>query len=568
MDKYYIYEDKLINSFLFIPKFLFSDARFKKLNIADKLMYSLYLERYSISQYYDEIGKYIIFTDEELMDKLYYSRRTCIRSRSKLEELSLIKVKKTTTYNKIYLLNCFNTTKGLHFFEEKDLDALKFYQFPRDFFDDTFKNLPLNAKMVYTVFLDTLSLSQMNYFVDESERIYFQETLDIQVKKLNISAPVIREARYMLMVCGLLLEYKTFTEDIRYYPLKLSHFIDRTEEYKKCSTAKEKKSYIEMVTQEDKQELILKPLKIGVKLKELRKESKMTQSDVINKLKELGYTITQQSYSYYERGKLHISKELYDICYKILTESKQSSQNTIPKQIKDTLLQDENKELAYITSPEEIFDTSKQSENKDLAHHTMQKQNIATSSQDDKKEMTYDVENFDTSQNKKVTSAKRKNSHINYTERNNTEKNYTKEFIELINNINNIINSSNILYDDKDYLIACFDSLRIYKKFYLNTSQELYTTKDLVIELSKLNNKSTCEKVFMNVLDRITTSGYIFKTPDAQINCFITFLLNELKKLSKEEEQPSWFNKRKFERLPERTFDFDEDVKNYKWWEE
>lgn len=60
MDKYYKYEDKIVNSFLFVPKFLFSDERFMKLSVTEKLIYSLYLHRYTISQYHDEIGRYII----------------------------------------------------------------------------------------------------------------------------------------------------------------------------------------------------------------------------------------------------------------------------------------------------------------------------------------------------------------------------------------------------------------------------------------------------------------------------------------------------------------------------
>ena len=195
MDKYYKYEDKIVNSFLFVPKFLFSDERFMKLSVTEKLIYSLYLHRYTISRYFDEIGRYIIFTDEDIVDKLYITARTCIRARKKLEEANLIKIQKTLTYNKIYLVNVLKASESEHFFNENDLEGLKFYQFPREFFEDTYKNLTLNAKMVYTVFLDTLTLSQMNYFVDSNKRIYFQENMDIQIKKLNLTKPTIREAR-------------------------------------------------------------------------------------------------------------------------------------------------------------------------------------------------------------------------------------------------------------------------------------------------------------------------------------------------------------------------------------
>lgn len=540
MDKYYKYEDKIVNSFLFVPKFLFSDERFMKLSVTEKLIYSLYLHRYTISQYHDEIGRYIIFTDDDIVDKLYITSRTCIRARKKLEEANLIKIQKTLTYNKIYLVNVLKASESEHFFNENDLEGLKFYQFPREFFEDTYKNLTLNAKMVYTVFLDTLTLSQMNYFVDSNKRIYFQENMDIQIKKLNLTKPTIREARYLLMVCGLLLEYKTFTEDIRYYPLKLSHFTDRTAEYKKCKTAKEKKEFIEMTTKQDKDELILNPLKIGVKLKDYRKDAGLTQTRLISLLREKNVDITQQTYSSYENGKLHIKKELYDICLECI--------------------QDEKKKLSEYTRPKENIVMNDNSKEKNC--HDIQAEN---------KEMSLVEEKLFTNEKKELTSPERKESHINYTYTNKKENNYNEKLIELINSINNIINTSHILLEEKDYLTACFDKLRIYKRFYLNTSQELFTTERLYEVLQKMNERNKVEEVCLKILDRIETSHYQFKTPDSAINCFITFLLNELKVEEKQaDDVPEWFSKKKFQfgRLPERHVDVSDDIKNLKWWED
>lgn len=537
MNKYYKYQDKIINSFLFVPKFLFSDKRFIKLNTTDKLIYSLYLERYSITQYQDKVGKYIIYTDEDIVDKLYINERTCMRTRKRLEECHLIQVQKTATYNKIYLLNCFSNSNQSHFFNEDDLESLKFYQFPRELFNDNYKNLSLNSKMVYTVFLDTLNLSQMNYFVDENERIYFQETVDIQIKKLNLTAPTVREARYLLMVCGLLLEYKTFSEDIRYYPLKLSHFTDRTQEYKKCKTAKEKKSYIEKVTHDDKEELILNPLRIGVRLKSLRKEIGLSQVLLVSLLKKQNIILTQQAYSSYERGKTHIPKDIYDACIKII-------QNEKKKTTGDTILK-EKIVMSYNTEEKNSHEIQSQS-----------------------KDLSFDEENNVISQKQELSHAKRKKSHTNYTETNLTENNKTEEFILLINKINNIINTSYILRDNKDYLIACFDKLRIYKKFYLNTSQEMYKTEDLITVFKELNNKEEIEQIFMSVLDKIEMNHYTFKTPDSQINCFITFLLNELKYRKKEENHPSWFKPKNYNRVTSSFIDVDDEIKNYNWWDE
>lgn len=543
MEKYYKYDDKIVNSFLFVPKFLFSDKRYKKLSISDKLIYSLYLHRYTISKYNDDIGRYIIFSDEDLTERLNITQRTCVRAKKKLEELGLIKIQRTVGYNKIYLVNTNKSSDEItHFFTEDDLEGLKFYKYPREFFNEKYNNLSLNAKMVYTVFLDTLSLSQVNYFVDENERIYFQEEKEIQMKKLNLTGPTIKEARNLLMVCGLLLEYRTFI-DIRYYPLKLSHYIDRVDEYKKCKSAKEKNDYIEKITKADKEELILNPLKIGVKLKKYREEAGLTQLQVVERLKKKGVSISKSSYSSYETGTVHITKERFDLCVEcILGQTKDMSLKNGPKEknvTKDDVDIKANEKNCHVQSV--------QSKNKSVVE-----------------------ENDVTDQDKDMSFAKARKSHTNNTELKENEKNYNEKLIELINSINNSINTSHILLEERDYLIACFDKLRIYKRFYLNTSQELFTTERLYEVLEKMNDRNKVEEICMKILDRIETSHYRFNSPDAAINCFITFLLNDLKVEQKNEDVPAWFAKKKFQysRLPERQIDVPDEVKDFKWWEE
>ena len=183
--------------------------------------------------------------------------------------------------------------------------------------------------------------------------------------------------------------------------------------------------------------------------------------------------------------------------------------------------------------------------------------------QAENKEMSLVEEKLVTSEKKELTSPERKESHINYTYTNKTENNYNEKLIELINYINNIINTSHILLEEKDYLTACFDKLRIYKRFYLNTSQELFTTERLYEVLQKMNERNKVEEVCLKILDRI-------ETPDSAINCFITFLLNELKVEEQKEDVPEWFSKKKFQfnRLPERHIDVSDDIKDLKWWED
>ena len=65
-DNFYFSKDDIkINSFILIPKILFTDDKYKNLTILAKMMYSLYLNRYSSTIYKDTNGPYIIFSDKE-----------------------------------------------------------------------------------------------------------------------------------------------------------------------------------------------------------------------------------------------------------------------------------------------------------------------------------------------------------------------------------------------------------------------------------------------------------------------------------------------------------------------
>lgn len=557
MGKYYTYHDDLkMNAFLSIPKILFSDERYKNLNVTSKLIYSLFLNRYISTTYKDDTGPYVIFSDKELVEKLGIGRTTCVRARNELRECQLISFTKSVSYNKIYLYSYLQDPLDItHFFTEEDLQGYKFYKFPIEFFDEKYKNLPLTAKLVYTVYLDTLCLSQVNYFVDSSERIYFQESREIQIKKLNFTKPTIKEARNLLQVCGLLLEYKKFAEDIRYYLLKLTHFTDRIEEYKSL-TKEEQKQYIKKITDEDKQELIINPKKVGYKLREKRLNTSLTQLQVVQYLEQFyGIKISRSTYNKYELGRIHVAKDIYDKVIDILDNHK--NEKTVP--IK------ENNDTIDVPLLEEIETTDFHKE-KEMKHDSLLLEKDDTIKS---KDMTQSIE-------KKVNNQKKKNeTYITYTEDINTESINTKNnlLIKLINQINNSINISIYLQEkDKAFIEACFDKLRTFKKFYMSKDEHMIEEDELINYLETISNPVILEKNCIFILEKINTSHYIFKTPENQINCFLTFLFNELKQTK---EKPSWFTgqselitQMKVQSALSPKIEVDEAIKNYKWWEE
>lgn len=554
-NKYYTFNDDLKMTFLSIPKILFIDERYKKLNVTSKIIYSLFLNRYISTTYKDANGPYVIFSDKELVEKLGIGRTTCVRARNELRECKLISFSKSVSYNKIYLYSYLQDSDTTHFFTEEDLQGYKFYKFPTEFFNEKYKNLPLTAKLVYTVYLDTLCLSQVNYFVDSSERIYFQESRETQIKKLNFSKPTIKEARNLLQVCGLLLEYKKFSEDIRYYLLKLTHYNDRIEEYKSL-TKEEQKQFIKKITDADKQELIINPKKVGYKLREKRLNTRLTQLQVVQYLEQLyGIKISKSTYNKWELGRIHIAKDVYVKVVEILDNQKN----------KDNVPLKENNETIDVPLSEECETIDFHIE-KEMKHDSLLLEKSETIQSQDVKQ----------SKEKKANNHKKNNeSCITYTEDINTESINTKNnlLINLINKINNSINLSIYLQEkDKSFIEACFDKLRTFKRFYMTKDEHMIEEEELITYLKTISNPVILEKNCILILEKINTSNYVFKTPENQINCFLTFLFNEL---NQTKEKPAWFTgqsefiaQMKAQSRLQPEIDVDETIKNLNWWEE
>lgn len=96
---YYKSNEVLENKFYQIPQELFVNSLYKnKLNSDSKILYSFLLDRLSLSQknhWFDELGRvYLIFTREEVQNKLCLSEKTVTKAFKQLATVKLIEEKK------------------------------------------------------------------------------------------------------------------------------------------------------------------------------------------------------------------------------------------------------------------------------------------------------------------------------------------------------------------------------------------------------------------------------------------------------------------------------------------
>ncbi len=96
---YYKNNEILENSYYQIPQELFVNSLYKeKLNSDSKILYAFLLDRLSLSQknhWFDEFGRiYLIFTREEVQDKLCLFEKTVTKAFKQLADVNLIEEKR------------------------------------------------------------------------------------------------------------------------------------------------------------------------------------------------------------------------------------------------------------------------------------------------------------------------------------------------------------------------------------------------------------------------------------------------------------------------------------------
>lgn len=92
---------------ILMPSFLFNDAYRTKLKVIDKLIYTLYLDRYWLFEANDVLDTngevYFYFPDQELIDQLGVSMHAVRSSKSRLKKLNFLEEVHCNGKTKLYL---------------------------------------------------------------------------------------------------------------------------------------------------------------------------------------------------------------------------------------------------------------------------------------------------------------------------------------------------------------------------------------------------------------------------------------------------------------------------------
>lgn len=493
--KYFTTSENLkIDSFIQIPKILFKNPKYANLSLTSRLIYSLYLNRYSNTKYKDDFGPYIIFGDKELEEFLAITKPTCVRCKKQLLEHNLIYIQKGTGFNKIYIKNYRNPDID-EFYYEQDLENFAFYRFPRVFFEEEFDELSLNAKFLYTYYFDWMCLSQMNYVVDNYSRIYFTESERSQEDSLLLNKDTIRTARKQLIAADLLIGYKNYGKTKNYYLLKLANYNHKQLIEYNIMPSKEKNAFIKNI--DNLNSTIIQVPKANIRT--LRKNSDKTVKDMIDYLNTKGFTVSPRTYNRYETGTRKCPKEIYQEIVDYLKKSTKDENLNLKKTKKD---HNNGNFLPRKTEKNTIIP-------KKLI---IQKEKNDTQKNQEK---NFDKTNFDVDLLK------------NEKNFNNT-KNYNNK--QLNKNIINFISNSlnNISKIKKDMIINSFNYLILKRGFYLKNEKIDLDKCMYLLETLKDYNPSELEDYFLKVIDRMSTYKHNFKSNDSVMNYFLTFVLNDL----------------------------------------
>lgn len=527
-----------IKTFIQIPKALFVNPIFKKLPLSCKLAYSIYLQRYSITTYKDEIGPYIIFPDKEVGQLIDVSEEYVRKIRKKLEQAGLISYKKSVSYNKIYVYSyAKENLEDKVFYYESDIDNLKFYRYPTEFFEDKYDNLPIEAKFIYSIYYDTMCLSKANYFTDNKERIYFQESAVDQELKSNFSDKTLKKYREYLKACNLLYEHKPFGQSIRYYLIKLNMFEDNVFVYQHLPDSEKpvfvqskmsaiKKKYIDIA-----EGLDIAFIKKGIK------SLKLTRENVTQLIYEhTGNMISTSGLKKYLNETRKMPDEIYSfLCSYIKENTDIKSGPTIPE-----------------IEPVHIS-------NKDTVHNGNKNMFVS----EEKDELLSEI----------ISEGIGKNfGYINntITDMNKTDIKDTllKECFNKINSINELIK------EDKEFLKDVF--VYISSQNFIETKKKIYQVDDLekLMQYFIQNSKN----ISISLLNRLYSGSHNFYTPESVIRYFVTMLINDYEV---QQTTPGWFQNgtlfsvdeyrsRVKERYPQREdiFETVPFTSNYNWWDE
>ncbi len=211
---YYKNNEVLENSYYQIPQELFVNSLYKaKLNSDSKILYAFLLDRLSLSQknhWFDEYGRvYLIFTREEVQDKLCLSEKTVTKAFKQLADANLIAEKRQGLGkpNLIYVgkiqhedIDQFTDTKNIQVLNSKNYCSVEVQNTTLDT-----ENLPtINTNNIKTNIIKTNSINlqsneecislnevkekcklneftkeEQSVFEDVIERLYYADNLKV-----------------------------------------------------------------------------------------------------------------------------------------------------------------------------------------------------------------------------------------------------------------------------------------------------------------------------------------------------------------------------------------------------
>ena len=196
-------------SFYYFPKLLIQDDSFRNMSLDAKILYGIMLASNSasiVNGWLDQHGfVYIKYSGNTICEKLGCCRNKAISLIKELLDLNLLEKKKTEKgkATEYYLKQFFVSDetpekKSVIYsrFRTTDSYAYSFFRLPQILFTDKcFSSLSSEAKLLYSILLDRMSLSRAKNWIDEQNRAY----VEFDLKEMTVLLRRSRNTVYNLL---------------------------------------------------------------------------------------------------------------------------------------------------------------------------------------------------------------------------------------------------------------------------------------------------------------------------------------------------------------------------------
>ena len=121
------------------------------------------------------------------------------------------------------------TKKNMDYYLLQEIENDKFYKLQKFLFEEPFKSMSNNAKVLYSVIKDRMNLSYKNGWQDNDGKVYCLFSNESMCDKLNISDKTATKYKNELIKYNLLEEKRQYSKATMYYLKKPSTKIDITD---------------------------------------------------------------------------------------------------------------------------------------------------------------------------------------------------------------------------------------------------------------------------------------------------------------------------------------------------